>query len=236
MNSIKTALLTALLAILLLLSAERASAWYDPTTQRWLNRDPLGDVASLAILAVPMAQEVGSQNTGEVTEGEFLNGWVEVNRNLYRAVGNDSVNSIDALGESLVGKGVAKICKLGAKGLRKVYKTELGRKEAIDAVKSGEDVIAKNRNAAKEIAKGAGDGKTPIHEIDKKTGGPHYHPHGRSGGHVLYDAAAALTLEHAAQGGTDFEKAIARYVDWINPLTVPQDILDIGKAICGEDE
>ena len=235
MNSYKTALSIALLPLLLILP-ERASAHYDPGTQRWLNRDPLADLASLAIMAAPMAREVSSESAGQATEGEFLNGWVEVNRNLYRAVANDSVNNIDAFGESLVGKGVAKICTLGAKGLRKVYKTALGRKEAIDAVKRGEDVIAKNRNAAREIAKGAGGGKTPIHEIDKKTGDPHYHPHGRSGGHVLYDAAAALTLEHAAEGGSDLEKTIARYVDWVNPLTIPQDILDIADAICGEDE
>src|SRR5439155_25313752 len=99
--------------------------------------------------------------------------------NLYAFVFNDPEGSIDPLGETAVGKGVAKACRLGAKSLRKAFKPALSRQEAIDAVKRGEDVIANSRNAAKHIAQGAGDGKQPIHEIDKKTGSPHYHPHGR---------------------------------------------------------
>jgi hypothetical protein len=41
MNIMKTSLVPGLLS-LLLLPAERASAYYDPAAQRWLNRDPVG--------------------------------------------------------------------------------------------------------------------------------------------------------------------------------------------------
>src|ERR1035437_566269 len=42
----KTALLIALLPVFLL-SAERVSACYDPGTQRWLNRDPIGETGGV---------------------------------------------------------------------------------------------------------------------------------------------------------------------------------------------
>lgn len=46
MNSMKTALLSAIIPVFLL-SAERVSACYDPGTQRWLTRDPIGEVGGL---------------------------------------------------------------------------------------------------------------------------------------------------------------------------------------------
>ena len=46
MKSIKTALLVALFPVLLL-SAERVSSFYDPGTQRWINRDPVGEAGAI---------------------------------------------------------------------------------------------------------------------------------------------------------------------------------------------
>lgn len=98
-------------------------------------------------------------------------------------------------------------------------------------------MIATSRNNAKEIAQGAGGGKTPIHEVDKKTGEPHYHTHDRSGGHVLYSIASALSVEH--WGDAVGDEGFANFgwmVDLVNPLTLPKDILDVKAAICGEGD
>lgn len=48
MNSMKTALLIALFSVLLL-SAQRVSAFYDPGAQRWLNRDPVGEAGGVSL-------------------------------------------------------------------------------------------------------------------------------------------------------------------------------------------
>ena len=155
--------------------------------------------------------------------------------NLYCFVYNDAQGNIDPLGDTIAGK----ICTLGAKGIRRVYKGLKGEsiEEAAKAVKQGEDVIASSRNSAKDIAKAAGDGKQPIHEIDHKTGSPHYHPHDRSGGHVLYGAAAAVSLSHWANKYDDGSgiTTVAWMADLFNPLTIGQDILDVKDAICGDD-
>ena len=155
--------------------------------------------------------------------------------NLYGFVHNDALGNIDPMGESLAGK----LCTLGAKGVRRVYKGLMGEsiKDAAKAVKKGEDIIASSRNSAKEIAKAAGDGQQPIHEIDHKTGSPHYHPHDRSGGHVLYGAAAALTLTHWAEKFDDGSgiTTVAWMADLFNPLSIGQDIVDVKDAICGDE-
>ena len=51
MNSPLNKLLFALL-LLLPLSTERASAYYDPGVQRWLNRDPIGEAAVIRTLVL----------------------------------------------------------------------------------------------------------------------------------------------------------------------------------------
>jgi len=50
MSSIKAALLTALLPVLFL-APQRVSAHYDPGTQRWLNRDPVGETEGLNLFS-----------------------------------------------------------------------------------------------------------------------------------------------------------------------------------------
>ncbi|MBT3010992.1 MAG: hypothetical protein KME41_04630 [Candidatus Thiodiazotropha sp. (ex Lucina pensylvanica)] len=62
----------------------------------------------------------------------------------------------------------------------------LSEGDATDTVKSGGDVIAKDKSTAQDIATKAGDGKPPVHDKGHRGGRNHYHPSGRSGGHVFY--------------------------------------------------
>ena len=64
----KAALLSTLL--FLLLASTSASAFYDPGTQRWLTRDPLGEAGAESIR--PSAQSAGSLIPAEVRETPSL--------------------------------------------------------------------------------------------------------------------------------------------------------------------
>jgi hypothetical protein len=58
MNSMKTSLLIALFPVFLL-SAERVLAYYDPGTQRWINRDPIGESGGANLYAFGLNAAVG---------------------------------------------------------------------------------------------------------------------------------------------------------------------------------
>ena len=148
--------------------------------------------------------------------------------NLYGFCGNDPIDNLDPDGLSWVGKITPKIIKL-IKGRRAAKATSV--EEAVRLYKEGEDfVMCPSRGVAKKAAQQAGGGHPPLHEIDKKTGAPHYHPVDRSG-HFLYSLAGALTLSHYAEGHGGFFEGAAFVGDLVNPLSLPQDILDIKDAI-----
>ncbi len=58
--------------------------------------------------------------------------------------------------------------------------------DAVDIVKGGGDVIAKDKDTARDIARKAGKGAPPVRDNGHRGGKPHYHPNGRPGGHVFY--------------------------------------------------
>jgi RHS repeat-associated protein len=190
--------------------------FYDPQTQRWLNRDPLGGYPDVRL------RTANGQGYG-LSPWEFFQG-----PNLYTYVYNDPVNGLDPDGLSAIGKVFPKIIKL-IKGRRAVKATSVD--DAIRLYKEGESfVMCPTKDAAKEAARKAGGGSPPIHEIDKKTGAPHYHPRDRSG-HFLYGIAGALTFGHYAEGHGGFLEGAAFVGDLFNPLSLPQDILDIINGI-----
>ena len=71
---------------------EVANAFYDPGLQRWINRDPLGDVSNLPLLLV--SSDTDGLNDSPEEAGVFT----QINRNLFGTLANNPINSIDPLG------------------------------------------------------------------------------------------------------------------------------------------
>jgi hypothetical protein len=122
----------------------------------------------------------------------------------------------------------------------KTIKKRLTKDEAIDAVRAGEDVLAVNRRTAKEIAERAGGGRRPVHDPAHGPGQegfrPHYHPHGRQGGHVFYSIASGLTLQYYLEDYGSVGSTIGFLGDLVNPLSLPKDIFDMFSDDECEDE
>ena len=81
-------------------STRTASAFYDPSMQRWLNRDPLGDVASVAVSSADFAPPIDQkhENTAERSGDEMLYAFTTINQNLEEFELNNPVNLLDAYG------------------------------------------------------------------------------------------------------------------------------------------
>ncbi|MCI5196832.1 MAG: RHS repeat-associated core domain-containing protein, partial [Candidatus Electrothrix sp. AW5] len=147
--------------------------------------------------------------------------------NLYGFVGNGPVNWIDPNGLSPL-----KIISLCTKGY-KIVKT-VGWKEAVRAVRKGENVLAGSRAEAKRLARSASKKKNPIRDpAHKPKEGQmrHYHPNPRNGSHVFYQIAAGLTFSNYMQCENPekmCKKSVAGQVlDLFNPLSIGQDAIDI---------
>jgi len=148
-------------------------------------------------------------------------------------VANNPINNIDPFGLTFISKAVIFVIKLAKGG--KAVGVKVGN--VAEAVKSAEEgaqfIKCPSKDAARKAAQEFGSGKPPIHEVDTKTGVPHYHDVARQS-HFLYSLAGALTLSYYAQGGSTFEQVAAGSLDLINPLSLPQDIIDISDALSGD--
>ena len=150
--------------------------------------------------------------------------------NLYRYCHNDPVNKTDPTGLAS-SEIIAKIVQFlrGVKDSEKVVKEVRTMKDAVRALKEGEDVRFKSETLAREGAKQAGNGATPIKEADKF--GEHYHDRGRAGGHALFSSAGILTIRDVLPpGSSGFERAGASVLDFLNPILIVNDVIDIAKT------
>ncbi|MBX3588698.1 MAG: hypothetical protein KF796_18865 [Ramlibacter sp.] len=124
---------------------------------------------------------------------------------------------------------LVKICKTGIKKIRQVSPEEAAR-----LAKQGKD-LETNRSMAKKVAKAASGGKKPIKDPvhpDRTTGStegrkPHYHPNPRSGSHIFYSMATALTLAGQVDCDDCTLGYIAEGMDLFNPLSLPKDLMDL---------
>jgi hypothetical protein len=83
--------------IFALLTAQIASAYYCPSTGKWLNRDPLGEPGSANLRAATVAPRVG-QVVSQVSVPPSR--WIDRSegKNVYVFTGNDGINHWDNLG------------------------------------------------------------------------------------------------------------------------------------------
>ena len=152
--------------------------------------------------------------------------------NTYLYVGGDPLSFIDPQGLSPI-----KLIVLCSKGYRAI-KT-VGFEEAVRLVRQGKNILAPSRDQAKKIANAASGGRKPIRDPihpDPKTGStegrnPHYHPNPRTGSHVFYSIAAALTVSNYFKCDSEEDlctsSVLANVVDLVNPLSIPQDLIDL---------
>lgn len=124
--------------------------------------------------------------TGKTSPGlEVLNG-IDVQ--------GDPVNFTDPEGLS----GAGWVVKFGDRGLRKIRKL-LSKKEAQQARRQGDNVLAKSKQQAKAIEKGAHGGQDMMrhkgHDLRDggRTGEPHYQTNGKYG-HTFWSSTAGLVL------------------------------------------
>ena len=75
--------------------------YYSPELQRWSNKDPLGDQATMVHFALVNRQEIPNLAHGRSMEklaNDLFDAFSRVNRNLYAAILNDPVNKVDLWG------------------------------------------------------------------------------------------------------------------------------------------
>lgn len=136
----------------LLCLVERVSAFYDPSLQRWVTRDPLGDGGSVLYAVIlpesaeyqieesdmlnPLASVPNLPNVDRGFNSGFsvLNGAINLEEvegaNLYQFIGNMPIGSWDAFGLAKGGKQ-----NIGCEGFTKQSDPKLV-KEALDAAKA----------------------------------------------------------------------------------------------------
>jgi hypothetical protein len=149
--------------------------------------------------------------------------------NTYAYVANDPNSGIDPSGLS-----VFKIVKLCADGY-KIVKT-VDFKRAVQALRRGEDVLASSTKQARKVAKAAGKKGKATRDPPHKDGYmPHHHPKPRTGGHVFRDMAAGMTIADHVECESCIHAYLAEIGDFLNPLSAPNDLIEIYDVIEGED-
>lgn len=80
-------------------------AYYEPSSQRWISRDPLGDIANLPSMAGAAAPSIENERVVQLEgENDSLNittsqaAWTKVNVNVYGGIANDPINQADPFG------------------------------------------------------------------------------------------------------------------------------------------
>jgi len=59
----------------------------------------------------------------------------------------------------------------------------------------------------------------------------HCHPNPRTGGHIFYSVAAALTISHYVQCSDCIAADLATVGDFFNPLSLPEDAIETYDAV-----
>ncbi len=84
-------------------TAQTALAWYDPSTGRWLSRDPLGDEAGAPYMIIGIQPRIEPRSPHDFAAmsrvvRDPLTQFSQVNVNLYGSLGNNPLSNIDPFG------------------------------------------------------------------------------------------------------------------------------------------
>ena len=98
-----------IVVLFVLLTAQIASAYYCPSTGRWLSRDPIGEPGFQALETTTIAPRIGnsaSSQTGRWIQRDSTP--VRSELNIYEFVGNNPIITIDRLGLCQCGPDITK--------------------------------------------------------------------------------------------------------------------------------
>ena len=133
------------------------------------------------------------------------------------------------------GQGAFKIVILCEKGL-KVIRT-VGFKDAVRALRRGENVLSETEQKAKQVADAAGNGAgKPVKDTPHREGyRPHYHMTGRAGGHSFYSIASFGSLSHYKSCDSCISGYYLEAMDLFNPLSAPKDLMDLADDLSSDE-
>ena len=149
--------------------------YYSPNLQRWINRDPLGDIGSLSLLLPEITPTV----SGVLDKDEAFGTWTEINRNVLKAFNNNPVGEIDGFGlcdDSLDAAArsnpgeLGKLAREAAQEGREYSRDQLRKQIAKEAEEKAAKEAAKQ--AARQAAKKASEktAKAMARQIEKDLG------------------------------------------------------------------
>jgi uncharacterized protein RhaS with RHS repeats len=124
--------------------------FYDPNLQRWLNRDPLGDIGSLVYLA-PALDQNNESDDDEIGDDDLQNAWNQDNINLFSSLGNNPICAFDSFGLCEDSVDDAALSNPGETGK---LASDMSRDLAKEA-KDGQEAAAAAQKAEQDAAKKA---------------------------------------------------------------------------------
>lgn len=147
--------------------------FYSTSLQRWLNRDPLGDLGSLVVMTAGLLPGPASANNKALTDDEVVRQWTAINGNLYTYVNNNPLNRIDPFGlEGLASPSASMnsdIARGDASAIENLL-TAIGEELSSAARQAAQAALKKPRSECEDLVRGSLKRSKCYHsELENKT-------------------------------------------------------------------